>query len=84
MSPETWSLTELVTVLENPTLRDSELAALLDGRSAKAVTIIRLGMCAMHRDMAIAGRAFSVAELQGHLAEDGRPGYTCAKCGSPV
>ena len=84
MSHETWSLTELVTVLENHTLRDAELAALLEGRSAKAVTIIRLGVCAMHRDMAVAGRAFSVAELQGHLSEDGRPSYTCSKCGTPV
>ncbi len=84
MSSDSWALSELVTVLEHSSLKDSEVAALLEGRSAKSVTMVRLGVCAMHREMAVAGRAFSVAELQGHLGEEGRPGYTCSKCGAAI
>ncbi len=46
-----WTAAEFDTLLNNPTLTDQQLAHMLPGRSADAITVVRAGVCAYHRNL---------------------------------
>ena len=71
-----WTSNEFETLLQNPELRDSEVAELLQRRTVDAVRVVREGIHAYHREMDI---SMLSQMMRRRLADSGRR-FRCQRC----